>query len=102
MQMEAGLQVRGVLEFRESPLYRGPRLTNLVRANTTPDRSTGWQALGFGQEGRVRGRADLGSDLFLVWDGLFGELRHFVALLGTSVPRSVRGCYRTGQGRQDG
>ncbi|CAA7041500.1 unnamed protein product [Microthlaspi erraticum] len=40
------------LEFRESPLYRGPRLTDLVRANTTPDRSTGWQALGFGQEGR--------------------------------------------------
>ncbi|CAA7052857.1 unnamed protein product [Microthlaspi erraticum] len=39
-------------------------------------------------------RADLGSDLFLVWDGLFGEHRHFVALLGTSVPRTVRGCYR--------
>ncbi|CAA7052845.1 unnamed protein product [Microthlaspi erraticum] len=25
---------------------------------------------------------------------LFGEHRHFVALLGTSVPRTVRGCYK--------
>ncbi|CAA7045168.1 unnamed protein product [Microthlaspi erraticum] len=30
------------------------------------------------------------SPLYRVWDGLFGEHRHFVALLGTSVPRTAK------------
>ncbi|CAA7050272.1 unnamed protein product [Microthlaspi erraticum] len=73
MQVKAGLLSRGVCVWS---LGNPPCIEALVK--------------------RVEfaGRADLGSDLFLVWDGLFGEHRHFVALLGTSVPRTVRGCYK--------
>ncbi|CAA7045174.1 unnamed protein product [Microthlaspi erraticum] len=71
--VEAGLQARGVWRLGNPPCIE----YGLASLRLWSRGSSSWE------------RADLGSDLFLVWDGLFGEHRHFVALLGTSVPRTL-------------